>query len=97
MSVGLKKAEAEVETSGSLPPPLVIRNAPTRLMKDLGYGQAYRYAHDEPGGIADQQHLPDELVGRRFYEPTDSGHEAEIAGRMKAWEKLLEGRRKPRA
>jgi putative ATPase len=93
--VGLKRATAEVEESGSLPPPLVIRNAPTGLMKELGYGQGYRYAHDEAGGIADQQHLPDELVGRRFYEPTASGHEAEIAGRMKEWERLLAGRRRP--
>jgi putative ATPase len=93
--VGLKRATAEVEESGSLPPPLVIRNAPTGLMKELGYGQGYRYAHDEAGGIADQQHLPDELVGRRFYEPTTSGHEAEIAGRMKEWERLLAGRRRP--
>ncbi len=87
--VGLGKAQAEVEESGSLPPPLVIRNAPTRLMKDLGYGAGYRYAHDEAGGIADQQHLPDELRGKRFYEPTSHGHEAEIARRMKAWEALL--------
>jgi len=91
---GLGRAMAEVEESGSLPPPLVIRNAPTRLMKELGYGAGYRYAHDEAGGIADQQHLPDELKGRRFYEPTDSGHEAEIARRMRAWEKLLEGKRR---
>jgi putative ATPase len=91
----LKRVMAEVEESGSLPPPLVIRNAPTGLMKELGYGQGYRYAHDEEGGIADQQHLPDELVGRRYYEPTDSGHEAEIARRMKEWERLLAGQRRP--
>jgi putative ATPase len=92
---GLGRAMAEVEASGSLPPPLVIRNAPTRLMKDLGYGQGYRYAHDEADGVADQQHLPDELVGRRFYEPTTSGHEAEIARRMQEWERLLAARRRP--
>ncbi len=95
--VGLRKAMAEVERSGSLPPPLVIRNAPTRLMKELGYGKDYRYAHDEQGGIADQQHLPDELAGRRFYEPTGSGQEAAIAARMKEWERLLEGKRRPGA
>jgi len=89
---GFGRAMAEVEESGSLPPPLVIRNAPTRLMKDLGYGAGYRYAHDQPGGIADQQHLPDELIGKRFYEPTSEGEEAEIARRMKAWEKLLADR-----
>jgi putative ATPase len=91
--VGLGKATAEVEESGSLPPPLVIRNAPTRLMKDLGYGAGYRYAHDEAGGIADQQHLPDELAGRHYYEPTEHGFEAEIAKRMREWEKLLAGKR----
>src|SRR5262249_29172293 len=87
---GFKRAIEEVGTSGSLPPPLVIRNAPTRLMKDLGYGAGYRYAHDEPGRIADQQHLPDELVGRRYYAPTDQGFEADIGRRMKEWESLLE-------
>jgi putative ATPase len=89
----LGRAQEEIERSGSLPPPLVIRNAPTRLMKDLGYGAGYRYAHDEAGGIADQQHLPDELAGRRFYEPGHEGHEAEIARRMKAWEALLAKKR----
>jgi putative ATPase len=91
---GFGKAIAEVEGSGSLPPPLVIRNAPTRLMKDLGYGSGYQYAHDEAGGIADQQHLPDELVGKRFYEPTERGYEAEVAKRMREWEKLIAERRR---
>ena len=92
---GFKKAMDEVETSGSLPPPLVIRNAPTGLMKGLGYGRGYQYAPHEAGGISDQQHLPDELIGRRFYEPTDQGQEAEIARRMKEWERLLEAKRRP--
>ena len=65
--VAFKAVMAEVEQSGSLPPPLVIRNAPTRLMKDLGYGKGYAYAHDDPAGAAAQQHRPDELVGRTFY------------------------------
>ena len=91
---GFKQAMAEVERSGSLPPPLVIRNAPTRLMKDLGYGAGYRYAHDETGRIADQQHLPDELEGRRFYQPSGEGFEAEITKRMTAWEELLAGKRR---
>ena len=90
---GLSRAIAEVEKSGSLPPPLVIRNAPTPLMKQLGYGSGYRYAHDEPGRIAGQAHLPDELAGRRFYEPTDEGFEAEIARRMREWERLLSGKK----
>jgi putative ATPase len=91
---GYGEARAEIEASGSLPPPLVIRNAPTPLMKDLGYGAGYRYAHDEEGAIADQAHLPDEIAGRKFYEPSDQGEEAEVARRMKAWEKLLEERRR---
>ncbi|HTM57406.1 MAG TPA: replication-associated recombination protein A [Candidatus Udaeobacter sp.] len=93
---GFASAMEEVEKSGSLPPPLVIRNAPTPLMKQLGYGAGYRYAHDEPGRLADQQHLPDELQGRRFYEPTDQGFEAAIADRMRAWEALLARRRDDR-
>ncbi|HUK63246.1 MAG TPA: replication-associated recombination protein A [Dongiaceae bacterium] len=94
--VGFGKAMTEVEESGSLPPPLVIRNAPTGLMKELGYGAGYRYAHDEAGGIADQAHLPDELQGRRFYEPTERGYEAEVARRMREWERLIaEQRGKP--
>jgi len=60
---------AEIETSGSLPPPKVILNAPTRLMKDLGYGAGYAYAHDDPEGAKGQQHLPDELVGKKWWRP----------------------------
>jgi len=90
--VGFGRAMEEVERSGSLPPPKVILNAPTGLMKGLGYGKGYRYAHDEPGGIADQQHLPDELQGKRFYEPGDQGYEAEVRRRMQSWEGLLRDR-----
>ena len=88
---GYGAAIEEIRNSGSLPPPLVIRNAPTGLMKQLGYGLGYRYAHDEPGRIASQQHFPDELGPRRFYEPSGEGFEVEIARRMKAWEQQLRG------
>jgi putative ATPase len=60
------------------PVPLHLRNAPTGLMKGLGYGKGYRYAHDEPEGVADMSCLPDHLEGRRYYEPTDRGIEARI-------------------
>jgi putative ATPase len=60
------------------PVPLHLRNAPTRLMKNLGYGQGYRYAHDEPEGVADMSSLPEHLEGRRYYEPTDRGIEKRI-------------------
>ncbi len=90
---GFKRAQEEIERSGSLQVPLVIRNAVTGLMKQLGYGAGYQYAHDQEGAIADQQHLPDELRDRRFYEPSGQGFEAEIARRMEAWEALLARRR----
>ncbi len=57
----------EIEKSGSLPPPKVILNAPTRLMQDLGYGADYAYAHDDPERARAQQHLPDELIGRTWW------------------------------
>ena len=88
------EATASAREHGSLMPPKHILNAPTRLMKELGYGAGYKYAHAEEGRVADQQHLPDELEGRRFYDPSDQGFEAEIAKRMRAWEKLLEEKRK---
>jgi putative ATPase len=64
------------------PVPLAIRNAPTRLMKDLGYAHGYRYDHDWPGALAPQTYLPVELEGTRFYEPTDRGLEARIGERL---------------
>jgi putative ATPase len=76
------------------PVPLAIRNAPTALMKDLGYGRDYRYAHDFEEGTADLDCLPDRLRGRRYYEPKPAGEETRIAERMKTRE---EARRRLRA
>ncbi len=67
--------QREIERSGSLPVPLVIRNAVTKLMKEVGYGAGYKYAHDFPDAEVDQQHLPDEIQDQRFYEPSDRGWE----------------------
>jgi len=75
---------------GALPVPLHIRNAPTRLMKDLGYGKDYRYAHDYKDGYAVQEYLPDAIAGRLFYSPTDRGYEKMIAGRLKQWRAIKE-------
>jgi putative ATPase len=75
------------------PVPLHIRNAPTRLMKDLGYHEGYRYAHDHEGGVADQQHLPDELRGARFYEPGPYGFEKDIRKRLDWWDRLKQHQR----
>ena len=72
----------EIGRSGHLPVPLHIRNAPTGLMKKLGYGKGYRYAHDYPGAKVDQEHLPEPIRGKRFYHPTDRGFEQTIRERM---------------
>jgi putative ATPase len=62
-------AKQAIEETGNLPVPLHLRNAVTGLMRSMGYGRGYRYAHDDPGGVVEQQHLPDELRDRRFFEP----------------------------
>ncbi|MGB6067716.1 MAG: replication-associated recombination protein A [Desulfomonilaceae bacterium] len=72
----------EIAKSGHLPVPLHLRNAPTRLMKKLGYSKGYRYAHDYPGAKVEQEHLPESIRGKRFYHPTDRGFEQTIRERM---------------
>ncbi len=73
------EAQADVERFGTLEVPLKIRNAPTRLMKDLGYGQGYRYAHDEPDAFAaGERYLPDDMPDRRYYRPVPRGLEIKI-------------------
>jgi putative ATPase len=74
-----------VKEGGALPVPLHLRNAPTGLMRDLGYGKGYQYAHDFENHQVEQQHLPDELIGKRYYVPDDAGYEAEIRQRLKFW------------
>ena len=75
--------------SGSLEVPIHLRNAPTRLMKELGYGKAYRYAHDEPGGYAaGETYLPEELHDRRFYAPVDRGLEIRIGEKLEQLREL---------
>ncbi len=69
------------------PVPLHIRNAPTRLMKDIGYGDGYRYDHAEGGHAAGQEYLPDALRGAKWYEPADAGYEKTIAERLAWWAK----------
>ncbi len=78
-------AMEDARTAGSLEVPLHLRNAPTRLMKELGYGKDYRYAHDEPDGYAaGENYFPEQLGRRRYYRPTDRGVEARIAERLAA-------------
>ena len=88
---GINSALAEVRKSGALPVPLHIRNAPTKLMKEQGYGKGYQYAHDYEDGYSGQECLPDKLAGRKFYEPTGHGYEKNIAERME-WLKNRKGR-----
>jgi len=78
----MNAALADVESHGALPVPLVVRNAPTPLMKKLGYGKGYEYAHSHEGNVIQQQHRPDELEGRRYYEPTENGFEKAIRERL---------------
>ncbi|HSD28948.1 MAG TPA: replication-associated recombination protein A, partial [Vicinamibacteria bacterium] len=74
------------------PVPLWIRNAPTGLMKDLGYGEGYRYAHDEAEGVAAMGCLPAGLAGRRYYRPTDRGRERDAGARLEAARLIRERR-----
>jgi putative ATPase len=78
------EAVRDAMTTRAEPVPLWIRNAPTGLMKDLGYGKGYAYAHDETEGVAGMECLPEGLVGRRYYQPTDRGAEADLAARLEA-------------
>jgi putative ATPase len=80
-------SEAMVDTRDlpDEPVPLHLRNAPTKLMEDLGYGAAYRYSHDFGDHFVDQQYLPDRLRERVYYRPTENGAEKKIRDRLLAW------------
>lgn len=78
-------AAKDVEEKGALPVPLHLRNAPTSLMEKLGYGKDYKYAHNFPEHIVEQEHLPKELSGRKYYSPGQSGYEKQIEERLKSW------------
>ncbi|MDQ3226502.1 MAG: replication-associated recombination protein A [Chloroflexota bacterium] len=75
-------AATDVATTRNDPVPIHLRNAPTGLMRDLGYGRGYRYAHDFDEGVIGQQNLPANLAGRRYYHPTDRGFERDLALRL---------------
>jgi putative ATPase len=83
--VAERALKEEIERSGPQPVPLHIRNAPTRLMKRLGYGQGYRYPHNFPGGWVAQEYLPEGLKTQTFYRPTERGFEKEIKRRVAAY------------
>jgi putative ATPase len=83
--VGLGRAQAAVADHGSLPVPMHLRNAPTRLMEGLGYGRDYEYPHDVEDGFVGARNLPEGIPSVRFYEPTREGSEAAIADRLAEW------------
>jgi len=83
-------ASKDAREEGSLPVPLHLRNAPTTLMKDLGYGRDYAYAHDYEGAVVIQEHMPDRLKGRQYYFPVDRGREKAVAERLARWRRELE-------
>jgi putative ATPase len=89
-----KAVHKEIRNSGALPVPVHLRNAPTKLMKEIGYGKNYQYAHDSKDGLVAQEHLPEKLQGKRFYAPTDRGYEAVIGDRLNKWRQILQQRAK---
>jgi putative ATPase len=82
-----QQVQDDIQKTQALPVPLHIRNAPTRLMKELGYGKDYKYPHDHPDHFVDETYLPDNLKARKYYHPTDFGFEKEIKKRLEWWDK----------
>ena len=87
-----KAAWKSARATGSLMPPQNILNAPTKLMKDIGYGKGYAYDHDAADGFSGANYWPEEMEPQRFYQPVERGYEARIAERMRVWEDLRKNR-----
>ena len=83
--MALNRAMEDVQQTRNDPVPMHLRNAPTGLMKDMGYGEGYKYSHDYEDNFAPMQNLPDRLKGSRYYCPGDQGYEPEVAERLKRW------------
>jgi putative ATPase len=81
--MAINRAQQLVKDTGNLPIPIHLRNAPTKLMKELGYGQEYLYAHDGPGNFVNQEYLPDALAGTSIFEPGSSPKEQEVAHNLR--------------
>ena len=83
--MAINKAQQIVQQTGNLGVPLALRNSPTKLMKELGYGDGYQYSHDHPGNFYAQEFLPEQLVGTNFFHSGSSSKEQEIAQQIKKW------------
>jgi len=83
--LAIGKAQALVRETGNLSVPLHLRNAPTKLMKDLGYNKEYKYSHDYPGNFVDQEYLPEEIANQRLYIPQNNALEVKVLERLKFW------------
>jgi len=83
--LAIGKAQALVRETGNLSVPLHLRNAPTKLMKDLGYSKEYKYSHDYPGNFVNQEYLPDEIANQRLYIPQNNALEVKVLERLKFW------------
>ncbi len=79
------RVQEEIKHGSAESVPLHLRNPVTPLMKEIGYGKGYKYAHDYPGHFVEQQNLPDSLQGKRYYIPSDQGYEKQVAAQLKAW------------
>lgn len=89
--LAIDQAIAEVRNSGNIPVPLALRNAPTSLMKNMGYGTNYKYAHDHPGNFAETELMPEALIGKRFYQPAENAREKETREQLRKWWKSKYG------
>jgi putative ATPase len=85
-------ASRRAKETGSLPPPKIILNAPTRLMKQQEYGAGYAYDHDEPQAFSGQNYFPDGMMRETYYDPPDRGFEREIRKRLEHWSRLRKDR-----
>ena len=92
-----KAAWKSAKETGSLPPPDHILNAPTKLMKDIGYGGGYAYDHDQAGGFSGQDYWPPGMERQTYYTPTERGFEAKLAERLRHWQTLREEKVEPRS
>ena len=91
---GFEAARRRARETGSLMPPRHILNAPTRLMKDLGYGEDYEYDPDTPEGFSRADYFPDEMSRETFYRPTRNGYEQQVGRQLARWARLREQHRK---